>query len=115
MRSQLLPLFLSCLLTPITFAACSNSHTETDSRAINEISLVGHSYKQARAKIIEAGWEPIKATCTERLVCFGEPEVELATNLDEGHTCGRFSRKERALTVCVESIADDERVVSVDL
>ena len=113
MKTELFLLSLGCLLAPVTFAACSNRHTEADSRAIED-SLVGHSYKQARVKIMEAGWEPIKATCTERLVCFGEPEVELATSLDEGHTCGRFSRKERTLTVCVESIADDERVVSVE-
>jgi len=48
------------------------------------------------------------------LVCFGEPEIELATNLDSGLTCGGFRKREQSLTVCVESIADDERVISVD-
>lgn len=114
MKYQFFALFSGCLLAPVAFAACSSSDPDTNSQAIKATSLVGRSYKQARLEIIEAGWEPIKATCTERLVCFGEPEVELATNLDSGRTCGSFRKSERALMVCVESIADDERVISVD-
>ena len=105
---------LCCLLVSVMLAACSSSDPDTNSQAIEATPLVEKSYKQARLEIIEAGWEPIKANCTERLVCFGEPEVELVTNLDNGHTCGRFRKKGRTLAVCVESIADDERVISVD-
>ena len=114
MKYHSFALFSGCLLAPVAFAACSSSDPDTNSQAIKATSLVGRSYKQARLEIIEAGWEPIKATCTERLVCFGEPEIELATNLDSGLTCGGFRKREQSLTVCVESIADDERVISVD-
>lgn len=113
-RRRGLALATSLLTISLTGCPKSTEDREVDAREPDSQKLVDLPYSSARSQVIDDGWQPIKAACSERMVCFGDPEVELVTNLDDGHTCGRFSKGAQILTVCVEHIADGDRVVSVD-
>lgn len=57
------------------------------------------------------GWLPVAAACSERVICF--EHAELATYLDTGESCATFKKKVEVLQVCVNTIADNALVKSV--
>ena len=89
----------------VAFAAATIILGCTDEISPTLIAEIGIPYETAREQLIDAGWKPQPAKCSERNICFnGMPE--LATNLDTVSTCGLFWKGTTSITVCGRSIPD---------
>jgi hypothetical protein len=68
--------------------------------------LVGVEYQEARKILAGKGFSPRKVACSEKNICLENDE--LATSIDSGRTCGKFSRQAggRELVLCLTPLAD---------
>ncbi|NOT89282.1 MAG: hypothetical protein HOP03_14035 [Lysobacter sp.] len=73
----------------------------------------GDSYDEARTSLLNLGWSPVPAICTEQNVCWEYPE--LALNLGSKKSCGLFKKSSHEIMICVRPIPDGADVESVEI
>ena len=106
---------IGLFLMTVAVAACADGMPEPSQPIADGSHVpgveVGSDYVVARTAIVAAGWAAVPARCSETNLC--SEDVELATDLESGNTCGRFVKEGKEIDVCVDVIPDGARLKSI--
>jgi len=105
--------FFIGLVLVVAAAGCTAGQHGSDDVRKAYLPKAGERYEDSRNILLTNGWEAIKATCSERVICFEYPE--LATYLDKKESCGMFRKGSDSMKVCITAVPDDLLVDSVSV
>jgi hypothetical protein len=112
MRIFLIGVFVAATTLPGCSEGFVQGQSESDTKIISLPDVkIGSDYDHEREKITQEGWAMVPASCTESNLCLNYSE--LATNLDNGETCGHFTKGGNKIVVCVDVIPDGARLKSI--